>query len=189
MPEIYPRDHVLAQRAYSELNSLEQGEKYARFGIPRELKEKQAHRHPFGELDQSERKLLIKAWYGVRGPPGTIFFRALDSVSAFQLKHWTKHDLEPVCIIRHFYHWLAPAYQSRRVTFKEWIEADPYGELSQHHPLREAGGSTFTQDDPVTVGPLQRIISLLDGYHRAVRFWRTKDAELLVYVPYGSRRR
>ena len=99
MPEIYPRDHVLAQWAYSELNSFEQGERYAR--IPRELREKQAYRHPFAELDQSERKLLIKAWYRVRGAPGTMFFRALDGVSAFQLKHWTKHDLEPVCIIRH----------------------------------------------------------------------------------------
>jgi hypothetical protein len=71
--------------------------------------------------------------------------------------------------IRHFYRWLAPAYQSRPVTFKEWIEAEPYGELSDHHPLRAAGGSTFVQDDPVTVGPLRGIISLFDGYHRAVR--------------------
>jgi hypothetical protein len=154
MPDIYPRDHVLG---------------YAR--IPRELKEKQAHRHPFTELDQSERKLLVKAWYGVRGAPGTIFFRALDGVSAFQLKHWTKHDLEPVCIIRHFYRWLAPAYQSRRVTFKEWIEAEPYGELSDHHPLRMAGGSTFVQDDPVTVGTASRD-------HKSVRWLSPRRAFL-----------
>ena len=184
MPEIYPRDHVLAQWAYSELNSPEQGERYGGFGIP-ELRQKQASHVRFNELDPSERELLIKAWHKVRG----VFASALYDVPAFQLTRGTKDDLGPVYILGHFYEWLEPAYKSRPVTFKEWVEVDPYAELSEHHPLREAGGSTFTQDNPVAVGPLKGRMTLLDGYHRAVRFWRTTDAELFVYVPYGSRRR
>jgi hypothetical protein len=79
MPDIYPRDHVLAQWAYSELNSPEQGERYGGFGIP-ELRQKQASHVRFNELDPSERELLIKAWHKVRG----VFASALYDVPAFR---------------------------------------------------------------------------------------------------------
>jgi hypothetical protein len=42
-----------------------------------------------------------------------------------------------------------------------------------------------THDDPMTVGHYSGLPALLDGYHRAVRFWRTEvpAATLAVYVP------
>jgi hypothetical protein len=44
-----------------------------------------------------------------------------------------------------------------------------------------------TYDDPLTVGcyPQDGVLLLLDGYHRAVRFWSENKpgAKLSVYVP------
>jgi hypothetical protein len=172
-------DYVRAQWAYSELNSLEQGYKYRDVA---ELKKKLAQKVPFASLSDAERILLVRKWHEVRG----IFAVALAGISTFQLQHWTKSKLGPMYILRHFFQWLPGNYASRKVTFKEWIEAEPFYELlSEHHPLREpASAGPFVQDHPVTVGPLQGL-TLLDGYHRAVRFWRSDDraAEIAVYVP------
>jgi hypothetical protein len=200
--ELIPRDYVLARWGYSELNSREQGEHYARRGDLERLRNSQALGVPFDELDQEERTLLLKGWCDVRGG-ASIFGTALAGVSAFQLTYWTKEDLGSAYIIGHFYQWLPPASRSRAVTFKEWVETEPYGVLSEHHPLREPEGFTFTQDEPVTIARIQVLLGviefrefkplngfqgfmLLDGYHRAVQVWRTKDpsAKLAVYVPH-----
>jgi hypothetical protein len=185
MPDKVTADYVRAQWAYSELYSTEQGQKYSGSGIP-ELKTKLALGVPFDQLDQAEHELLLKAWFKVRGGPGSIFAAALSDVSAFQPTAWTKSDLGQVCIIGHFYQWLPPTSQSSTVTFEEWVETEPYGELSEYHPLREpTNARPFKQHYPVTIGPLQGATRLLDGYHRAVRFWRQEEsaAALAVYVP------
>src|SRR5262245_39572693 len=181
MPDKVTADYVRAQWAYSELYSNEQGQKYSGPGLP-ELRTKLALGVPF---DQAEHELLLKAWFTVRGGLGSIFAAALSDVAAFQLTAWTKSNLGQVCIIGHFYQWLPPASQSPTITFKEWVETEPYAELSEHHPLREPMRRPFKQHYPVTIGPLQGATRLLDGYHRAVRFWRQEDpaAALAVYVP------
>jgi hypothetical protein len=185
MPDVATADYVRAQWAYSELYSNEQGYKYDGPGIP-QLRTKLALGVTFDQLNQTERELLLKVWYIVRGGRGSIFAAALSDVSAFQLTDWTKSDLGQVCIIGHFYQWLPPTSQSPTMTFREWVETKPYGELSEHHPLREpTNGHPFKQHYPLTIGPLQGATRLLDGYHRAVRFWRQEDpaVALAVYVP------
>ena len=50
-----------------------------------------------------------------------------------------------------------------------------------------AGPSTGVE--PVTVGQLSGLLTLIDGYHRAVRFWkkgRRKSDRLAVYVPVSA---
>lgn len=185
MPDKVAADYVRAQWAYSELYSDEQGPKYSGPGIP-ELRTKLALGVSFDHLDEAERELLLRAWFIVRGGLGSIFEAALSYVTAFQRTAWTKSDLGQVCIIGHFYQWLLPTSQSPTVTFKEWVETEPYGELSEYHPLREpTSGRPFKQHYPVTIGPLQGATRLLDGYHRAVRFWRCEDtaATLAAYTP------
>jgi len=202
MPEVMSLDYVLAQWAYSELLSREQGDKYQGPGVSA-LRMKARRGVKFDELDHEERGLLLKGWHGVRGG-GTIFANALAGVTAFRVTHWTKDDLGLAYIIGHFFQWLPPTYRSRPITFREWVGTEPHGILSEHHPLREAAtaGSFFRDENPITVTRLRVLLGvgelhaftllnefqgfvLLDGYHRAVKFWTTKDAAatLAVYVP------
>jgi hypothetical protein len=70
-------EYVLAQWAYSELNSPEQGDKYA--GVD-ELRGKQARNVPFARLSERERALLLSKWQEVRGFAGSIFAVALAGI-------------------------------------------------------------------------------------------------------------
>jgi hypothetical protein len=63
------------------------------------------------------------------------------------------------------------------------IEADPVMPLDRSRHARFAAGSageTFTQAHQATAGlaPRSNLVILLDGYHRAVRFWRKSDAAI-----------
>jgi len=76
------------------------------------------------------------------------------------------------------------------VTFKQWIEAEPVRPLHQDHARYAAyGAAPPTQDDPLAVGKYSDLPALLDGYHRAVRFWSRNDpdATLPVYVPFEAK--
>jgi len=197
MAEEFTREYVLAQWAYSELNSPEQGKHYV--GVDG-LKALEARHVLFADLTQQEHARLFEQWYEVRGR-GTIFADALAGVEKFQLKQWTKAQLGAAYIISLFLQSLGPECVYGKIRFKDWIEAEPHGQLPSTHPLRmDATATPFRQRHPMTVGPFvfrlgARIITvkdrlmLLDGYHRAVCFWKMADpnATLAVYVPIEKR--
>jgi hypothetical protein len=139
---------------------------------------------PFSSLTLADRRRLLQQWHRARGGP-TIFAEAFAGVTKFQCQEWTKSELGSIYIIPHFKQWLPPAERSREFTFREWVETEPYGELSPHHPLRIQASASFTQEHPVIVGKFRSRTRLLDGYHRAVQFWRTINAaaNLASYVP------
>jgi hypothetical protein len=187
--QLITTDEICARWAYSELLSVEQGHKYRGAGIP-ELREKVRQGIPFEELDQGERKRLRTAWNEVRGAL-TPF---LDSISAFQLVYWSKDDLADVCVIPYFMldimsdHLLNFVQQ---LPFKIWIEATPVRPLHQWHARYAVDSEPSRQQGPVILGRYPADpwpLVLLDGYHRAVAFWRRSDpsAKLPVYKPQSS---
>jgi hypothetical protein len=73
-----------------------------------------------------------------------------------------------------------------RVTFKRWIETEPFTRLPQENARFGAEGQAPAIVDPAaTAGRWGGRTYLLDGYHRAVRFWKTEpvNATFRVYVP------
>jgi hypothetical protein len=72
------------------------------------------------------------------------------------------------------------------MTFKQWIETEPLGSIEPGHARHAASGAApLTGVEPVTVGRLSGLLTLIDGYHRAVRFWKRGAVtdKLSVYVP------
>ena len=70
--------------------------------------------------------------------------------------------------------------------FKDWIAADPIRPLHQTHARFALYGVTPPgAGDPGVVGQLGGFDFLLDGYHRAVRFWygRNLNARFRVWQP------
>jgi hypothetical protein len=114
MADEFTCEYVLAQWAYSELNSLEQGKHYV--GVD-DLKAKAQH-VPFADLTQEEHALLSSKWHEIRGFP-TIFALARTGVEKFQLQHWTKAQLGAMYIIEHFFQWLEPECAFGETRFKD----------------------------------------------------------------------
>jgi hypothetical protein len=180
--ELTPND-VRARWAYSELTSPSFSRFYNGPGVE-ELKEKARQSLPFGTLTVGERNLLALQFNAVRGP---YFNPFLEGVATFRLVQWTRDQLGGAAVIPFFLPELGLPTRLGK-TFKEWIEATPTKPLEDGHPRYAAniGGSHFNQNDPVTVGQRSGFpLVLLDGYHRAVRFWNTTDpgARLAAYVP------
>jgi hypothetical protein len=102
----------------------------------------------------------------------------------FQLIEWTREQLGNVYVIPHFF---LDMSQNRddRVTFKDWIKADPIKPLHQTHARFALYGiNPAGADDPSVVGHLLGNERLLDGNHRAVRFWCTRpNAAFRVWRP------
>src|SRR5262245_40951027 len=127
------REYVLGRCAYSELNSPEQGGYYGDVG---QLRAKEADHVPFADLTEQARALLFSKWQTHRGFAGGIIAAALAGVEKFQVKHWTKARLGSGYILPHFHQWLGAEHAVGETTFKDWIEAEPSGELPSTHPLR-----------------------------------------------------
>jgi len=184
MADDVPVEYVRAQWAYSELLSSGHGHFYRGPGFP-ELKEKARQREPFERLTVGERKLLAIGFNSVRGSYFNDFFTGITS---FRVEQWTKDQLGSAIVIGYFL-WELGQQDRLGMTFKEWIETPPKRPLDEHHPRHEADSAAFTfiQTDPVTIGrwPGFALPVLLDGYHRAVRFWCNKDPTitLAAYVP------
>jgi hypothetical protein len=122
------RDDVLARWAYSELlTRLE----YDRLDYVANLREKLRQNTPFETLSDQDRGLLLNAWQAARGN-GTVFAEALNEVTQFELIKWTKHQLGAVHVIPHFVMDVCQIPQTR-ITFREWINADPIRPLHQTH--------------------------------------------------------
>jgi hypothetical protein len=154
-------------------------------GVP-ELREKARQKVPFGELGKAEHYLLVDQFDRVRGH---YLNRYLIGIATFQLVRWTRDNLAAVHVIPYFVRDVS-SLEYLKVTFKQWIEAEPVRPLHQDHARYAAyGAAPSTQDDPLTVGKYSDLPALVDGYHRAVRFWSRNDpdATLPVYVPFEAK--
>src|SRR4051812_48783720 len=128
-----------------------------------------------------------------RGFRDSIFVAALADTATFKLAHWSKDQLAASYVIPMFAH-EATLNGRRPVSFQQWLETEPQVSLHSHH-ARDAGeslGNPYPHTDPATASWASRIVQvpteaimLLDGYHRAVRFWRRGEpADMFaVYVP------
>ena len=145
-------------------------------------------------------RTLAQAWRNVRGN-GTIFGLAVEGIDKFQVVHWCKDELADAYVIPMFAH-EATLEAFRPVTFKQWVETKPKVPLHPNHAW-DAGEASSTRhrhnQDPAlatriqlfTMQPSEKAIGvidayiLLDGYHRAVWFWKreTSTERLSVYVP------
>src|SRR5262245_7492163 len=165
MKGVIPTEYVRARWAYSELLSPTQGESYHQQGIPGALKSKKVSGLPFDELEAQEQELLAQAWCKVRG--AEVFVQALANISAFHLTYWSKEQLAAAYVIPMFAH-EATLDPWKPVTFEQWLETESKVSLHPHH-AREATDAYM----------------LLDGYHRAARFWKEAKsaATLAVYIP------
>lgn len=178
MSDAVTSGYVRARWAYSELLS---GRPYGGPGI-RELKRKALGHVAFEDLSREEHDKLEQAWYRVRGV--RTFINAFAGIAAFDCVHWSKEQLGAVYVIKFFGQEVVD--HSVAATFKQWIEAEPSGSIEPGHARHAASGAApSTRVEPVTVGRLSGLLTLIDGYHRAVRFWKTSEptAKLAVYVP------
>jgi hypothetical protein len=169
MANAISRLHVQARWAYSELRSKNHGRFY---DVPAfdELKGKLARKVPFETLGEKEIDLLDLGFRIVRG---AYFERYLIGIAAFQLARWSKNQLGNVYVIAEYL-----PDGMRTATFKQSIEGRPRAVCGFDSP--------FVQDDPVTIGRnVAGTMFLIDGYHRADRFWSTDDsaATLDAFVP------
>ena len=160
-----PAAYVRARWAYSELLS---GRPYPGIGV-QELKRKALGHVPFDDLRGEERDQLEQAWYRVRGVP--TFINAFAGIGTFELVQWSKEQLGAVHVIKFFAQEVGN--HSVPVSFKQWIETEPSDSIERGHARHAASGAVpSTGIEPVTVGQLSGLLTLIDGYHRAVRFWK-----------------
>ena len=109
---------------------------------------------------------------------GAYFGRYFAGVAQFAFKHWTKSELGTADVI--------PYFSPETMTFEQWIESAEAPSLPKDDPRWELNSAMpFNQVDPITVGRNSGARVLLDGYHRACRFWGKRDAALTlaVYLP------
>ena len=175
-----PLEYDCARFAYSELLSAQPY--YGSEHKP--LREKLAQGVPFDELDSVERALLILKWRQVRGDPAVV--RRLRGVAAFQRSAWTKEQLGAAYVMTYFAQQVTRNPLVDRVTFRRWIDTEPIALPPPGHARYAAEGPAPPIIDRAgTVGRWGDRIYLLDGYRRAVRFWKTQpsDATFEVYVP------
>jgi hypothetical protein len=186
MSDLVSLDYVLARWAYSELPSS----RYDRLSAP-QLKKKALERVRFDDLNDKEHSSLVQAWRRVRGAPDVI--QGLTGISTFQLAHWSTEQLSTAYVIPYLVRDIASDSLTHiiRVSFKLWIQAEPVRPFNQGHARYAAFGTAppSMEDNPLTVGRNpEGLPMLLDGYHRAVRFWNANDpaATLAVYTPTTS---
>jgi hypothetical protein len=183
MSDVVTADYVRARWAYSELPSG----RYSGTGVP-ELMEQALQRVPFDQLGKAQHYLLVDQFDRVRG---RYFNRYFLDVTEFKAVQCSRDELGAVYVIP----WFVRDVVSEdlmsvvRLTFKQWIEAEPVRPLNQGHARYAAFGTSppTMYDDPLTVGryPQDGLPVLLDGYQRAVRFWIKNEAgaRLAAYVP------
>jgi hypothetical protein len=176
-------NYVRARWAYSELLSLGQGDEYQGPGIP-ELRQKLREKVPFDDLEHGERRLLVEQLAAVRA----LALQALDGINWFKQERLTKYQLDGLYVLPHFAHEIC-GDGNALVTFRQWIKAEPLKPLNQWHARYASYGMAHNKDEaePLTVGRYRDHpqLILVDGYHRAVRFWSTDkpDATFGVYLP------
>jgi hypothetical protein len=197
-------DYALARWVYSELLSPTQRKNYEQHGgLSSTIWDKKTLAVPFDDLEPQERLLLRSAWGNVRGN-GTIFGAAVHGVGNFRLVHWSKDELADAYVIPMIAD-EATLDANKPLTFQRWLETEPKRPLHPYHAWNageDQEGSSQQNQDPalsarmhlVTVlGPPNQssytygsaAYMLLDGYHRAVWFYKRGNSKdkLAIYVP------
>jgi hypothetical protein len=164
MPISVSAECVRARWAYSELLSPSFGYFYR--DVAR-LKGKAIQRVPFEELTAEDIAALACRFDNVRGQYFNAYF---VGVRQFELTRWSKDQLAAVYVIPYF---TKESEFGIAMTFKQWTEASPGRTLEMSDPRRELSNPVvFKQEHPITVGRDEAGKNfLLDGYHRACRFW------------------
>jgi hypothetical protein len=176
-------NYVRARWAYSELLSLRLGDEYQGPGMS-ELRQRAREKVPFDDLEHGERRLLVEQLAVVHAP----VLQALDGINWFKQERLTKGQLDALYVLPHFAHEVC-GDGSALVTFRQWLKAEPLRPLNQWHARYASYGlpNDPGEWEPLTVGRNREHpqMILVDGYHRAVRFWSTDelDASIAVYLP------
>jgi hypothetical protein len=175
-------DEVRARWAYSELLSG----RYEHVKGIEHLLEK-ARRHVlFADLASDDHKELERAWHGGRSG----LLPAFNNIQAFQEARWGHMELAQVRVIPYFAQDVVSASiaNAASISFRTWIQTEPIRPLPQGH-ARFAIYEPLPHGEvkPLTVGLDGGQRTLLDGYHRAVRFWYRRAIEptatLSVFIP------
>ena len=159
--------YVRARWAYSELLS---GRPYRGIGV-QQLKRKAMGHLPFDDLRGEERDQLEQAWYRVRRVP--TFINAFAGITTFELVQWSKEQLGSVHVIKFFAQEVGN--HSVPVSFKQWIGMDPSDSVEPGHARHAASGAVpTTGGEPVTVGQLSGLLTLICACKLARAFRRTR---------------
>jgi hypothetical protein len=184
---VFSKQYVLARWVYSELLSPTLGDGYQEIGVPTSVRDQRHRGQPFDALNEQDRNLLAVKWAEARGVP--MLNEPLSGITTFNLVHWRRNELGAVYVLPVFVSDVVSESLAFGVslTFQQWIGAVPVKSLHHSHARYAGFGPvpSATQDDPLTVGYADGRLVLLDGYHRAVRFWMSNEPEagLAVYVP------
>jgi hypothetical protein len=164
---------VVAHWTYSEVVGANKSDHYnGRPGVEA-LRAKRTDGIPFAELSAKERTTLAQLWVQVRG--SMILY--LDGLTRFRKIDLTRRELGELYVFPAASHDLIGKLE----TFAKFMDL----------PRNDTGdcrGETRTYRecaDPLTLGHSQDKQVLIDGYHRAVSFWRhaPKTAVIAAYAP------
>jgi hypothetical protein len=163
---------VKARWAYSEILGARSSDCYNNLLGVAELRAKRLSGVPFNALTSNDRHQLASYCDDVRG--GLLMF--LRGVEHSREKRLTKSQIAP---------FLVPSNVSGRPMMMRFNDFVNTRSPSPDDPRSEGAAYTEVPDDPLTVGRLADDYVLLDGYHRAVSFWKTAsdDAFILGYMP------
>jgi hypothetical protein len=176
---IVARRDVLARWAYSEILGARASPCYN--GLPgvAELRGRRENGVPFSALTATERDQLVSGWNIVRGAASLGIH--LFGIDQFREKRLIKSQIAPL---------LVPTGVSglAMMPFERFIETPPppaADDPRADDPRNERRIYTNVSDDPITVGRCTDGNVLVDGYHRAVSFWRTAPdgSFILGYMP------
>ena len=107
----------------------------------------------------------------VRGVP--TFIHGFAGITSFQLADWSREQLDASYVIPYFAHEVGA---QEPITFEQRIEAEPIRSLEPGHArYATSGAPRSAQGEPLLVGRLAGLPTLLDGY-RALK-WPGRPAE------------
>jgi hypothetical protein len=164
---------VLARWAYSEIVGARTSNKYDGSPGIDALRAKRNAGTLFVGLSALEREMLTQGWTDVR----QFMLRFMNDVAGFRLIDLTKGQLKQLFVFPEVSHDLNRRFE----TFETFMilprtdMGDPRGETRPYQVCA----------DPLTIGRHCKKKVLIDGYHRAVSFWKSapEGAVIAAYDP------
>jgi len=169
-------DNVLAQWGYSEVIDSQSESCYANVPNIEAIREKRRTAVPFSRLSEPERDALATACRNCR--PSLMHF--FNGVIGFQLIPVNREYVGALWIPPHAWE---PQAQGRFVRFAQFEAIPPHTESPGDARNVICRPKYEPPADPLAVGWYQNHQPiLLDGFHRAVAFWRCAPAGSLLRV-------
>jgi hypothetical protein len=164
---------VQARWAYSEIIAATLSHFYDGGDGIGDLRMKRAGGVPLEELSEDERYHLAILSVSVRR--GLLMYQI--GTEPFDIVEIDREALAKVFVARNVWE------QERFAAFSEYIKT-PSENRDDARNVELIGESYRRPTDPVTIGRWYRMPILIDGYHRAARFWKfCASGTLLAYVP------